>query len=103
MIRLVKESLYEKFTEEGDPIEDLGIGARAQIKKWFDSVGINSRQYTIDDDMHIYVEGYLDLEGSAITKLPDNLSVGGSLYLRDTKITELPKNLKVKGKIFKDF
>jgi len=25
-MKLVKESLYEKFTEDGDPVKDLGIG-----------------------------------------------------------------------------
>ena len=31
--------------------------------------------------------GSLDLSGTQITALPDNLTVGGSLYLRDTQIT----------------
>jgi hypothetical protein len=47
--------------------------------------------------------GNLDLNGTRIKKLPDNLSVGISLYLRGTQITELPKSFKVKGEIYKDF
>ena len=31
--------------------------------------------------------GWLDLSGTKITALPDNLTVGGGLYLRDTGIT----------------
>jgi len=31
-VKLVKESLYEKFTEGGDPIRDLGIGQKPEEK-----------------------------------------------------------------------
>jgi hypothetical protein len=41
--------------------------------------------------------GSLDLRGTAITALPDNLTVGGSLDLRGTPITALPDNLTVGG------
>ena len=37
----------------------------------------------------------LDLSGTQITSLPDNLTVGGSLYLSGTQITSLPDNLTV--------
>ena len=43
------------------------------------------------------VGGWLDLEGTNITALPDNLTVGGSLDLRGTNITALPDNLTVGG------
>ena len=41
--------------------------------------------------------GGLDLRGTEITALPDNLTVGGWLDLRDTGITALPDNLTVGG------
>ena len=41
--------------------------------------------------------GWLDLSGTQITELPDNLTVGGWLDLRNTQITELPDNLTVGG------
>ena len=43
--------------------------------------------------------GWLDLSGTAITALPDNLTVGGSLYLSSTQITALPDNLTVGGSL----
>ena len=43
--------------------------------------------------------GYLDLEGTNITSLPDNLTVGGSLDLEGTNITSLPDNLTVGGSL----
>ena len=39
--------------------------------------------------------GNLDLSGTSITELPDNLTVGGVLDLSGTKITALPDNLTV--------
>ena len=93
-MKLVKESLYETFTQASDPIEDLGIGIRAQIKKWF-KTWAPSVDYEIDDEFNITIEDNLDLRGTQITKLPDNLSVGGWLDIRRTSITKLPDNLKV--------
>ena len=43
--------------------------------------------------------GSLDLSGTGITSLPDNLTVGGSLYLSGTGITSLPDNLTVGGSL----
>ena len=45
----------------------------------------------------LYYSGSLDLEGTQITALPENLTVGGSLDLRGTQITALPENLTVGG------
>ena len=39
------------------------------------------------------VGGYLDLRGTSITALPDNLTVGGYLDLSGTSITALPDKL----------
>ena len=46
---------------------------------------------------NLTVRGFLDLRGTAITSLPDNLMVGGDLYLENTAITSLPDNLTVGG------
>ena len=96
-MKLVREHINEKFKEESDPISDMGIGQRALIKKWFDSVGIPEDYYTIDKNLNITVKGTLDLRGTEITKLPDNLSVKGHLDLYRSSITKLPDNLSVGG------
>jgi hypothetical protein len=49
---------------------------------------------------NLTVGGYLYLEGTAITSLPDNLTVGGYLYLTGTAITSLPDNLTVGGYLY---
>lgn len=41
--------------------------------------------------------GNLNLRGTPITQLPDNLTVGGRMNLSDTQITALPDNLTVSG------
>ena len=45
-------------------------------------------------------KGNLDLNGTPVKKLPDNLQVGRSLDLGNTPIKELPDNLKVGGYLF---
>ena len=54
------------------------------IKKFREETG-----YTLEynDGQFSYV-GYLDLVGTQITSLPDNLTVGGDLDLRGTQITD---------------
>ena len=64
-----------------------------QVSKFEEQTG---RQLNIKNNKPYYA-GDLDLDGTGITSLPDNLTVGGSLYLRDTGITSLPDNLIVGG------
>ena len=44
-----------------------------------------------------YYRGYLYLNGTGITSLPEGLTVGGSLNLHGTSITSLPNDLTVGG------
>lgn len=46
---------------------------------------------------NLTVNGFLDLSNTPITALPDNLTVGGSLFLSNTPITALPDNLTIGG------
>ena len=57
--------------------------------------------YTLEELQNIMNAngGSLDLRGTGITALPDNLTVGGSLYLEGTGITALPDNLTVGGSL----
>jgi len=34
---IVREHIYEKFVEDSDPITDMGIGMKHQIKKWIET------------------------------------------------------------------
>jgi hypothetical protein len=54
--------------------------------------------YTLEvKDGLLHYSGFLDLEGTGITSLPEGLTVGGSLDLRGTGITSLPEGLTVGG------
>ena len=44
----------------------------------------------------IEVDRVLSVEGSTITSLPDDLTVGSLLNIRDTKIQDIPVNLNIK-------
>ena len=101
-MKLVREHINE-ISLGGSHLERMGVGWKTSIKRWFDAAGISVKDYVINDDLTINVIGNLDLRGTPITSLPDNLSVGGGLDLRGTQITSLPKDLKVKGTIYKDF
>ncbi len=46
---------------------------------------------------NLNVDGDLDLSNTNISSLPENLTVGGSLDLSNTNISSLPKSLKVGG------
>lgn len=94
---IVRENL--NFEREKDPKRVMSIGRIAQIRKWFDSLGIDERKYTIYDDFNVSVEGSLGLSNTLITSLPERLNVGGSLYLSNTPITSLPKGLSVGGSL----
>ena len=58
--------------------------------------------YTLEvKDGHLHYSGYLDLRGTAITSLPEGLTVGGNLYLRGTGITDtsnVSRNLSAKAR-----
>ena len=64
---------------------------------WLKKYGV---AYDISADGRISVGDSLDLQGTQISALPDNLTVGGSLYLRGTQISALPDNLTVGGYLY---
>ena len=86
----------------GNPYKTLKVGKRTQIEEWFKTYAPYS-EYEIKDDLSVYVKGYLDLRGTNVSELPDNLIVRGNLDLRGTSVSELPDDLYVGGKIYKDF
>jgi len=63
------------------------------------SLDLRGTQITALPD-NLTVGGWLDLSGTQITALPDNLTVGGWLDLSGTQITALPDNLTVGGSLY---
>ena len=68
-------------------------------KKWFDSIEKLKLVKELEnhpDGVQYRYEGYLDLRGTNITKLPDNLYVYESLILKNCKqLTKLPDGIHV--------
>ena len=48
-MKLVREHINERFEEESDPIQDMDIGAKYLIRKWFEAWAPDVK-YTIDND-----------------------------------------------------
>jgi len=79
-MKLVKEHINEKFTDESDPIHDMGIGITVKIKKWLteninplDNHNNKRPLYIINDDITIDVNGNL-APLRKITKLPNYIN-----------------------------
>lgn len=66
-------------------------------------VSIDKEHVNLITTVKTPLSGDLDLRGTGITCLPENLSVGGDLDLEGTGITCLPDNLSVGGSLLSDF
>lgn len=60
--------------------------------KYLKKMGI---EFTVNDNGHLKIGSSLDLRGTQITALPDNLTVGGSLDLEGTQINRKEYNISV--------
>ena len=92
-MRLVPESLNEVFSFErstSDPLKNLSVGKKVQIVKWLDSYEI--KNYTINDDLTIDVNGSVNLFNQSLTCFPSFIKfneVSGSFYCNSNKLTSL--------------
>ena len=91
---------FERSSSEKDFKKDLGIGRIYQIEKWFSDLGYSSDKYIIDKDFNIKVKRHLDLRGTNITSLPNNLNVGRDIWLDKDRRNKIyvPEYLKEKVK-----
>lgn len=65
----------------------------------YDSLSLRNCKSLKSLPQNLDIPGVLDLSGSSLTELPDNLTVGQQLIL-PSGVTRLPKNLVVRGTIF---
>lgn len=89
------EQQIEKFYKETGKKLEIKDG-KPYCSGWLDLHG--TAITSLPDNL--VVGDWLDLYGTAITSLPDNLVVGGFLDLRGTAITSLPDNLVVGGELY---
>jgi hypothetical protein len=79
--------IFEKFTEDSDPIQDLGIGMSHIIKKWLLNYKITN--YKINSDLTIDVHDQLNLNKYKFTELPEYINfnyVFGDFHAAETKL-----------------
>jgi len=86
--------ISEKFTEEGDPIADMNIGAKFLITKWLKSVEVEN--YTINEDGTIDIKGNFVIEEKPKCfinrKFPDYIQfnyVSGHVTFRHNNVISL--------------
>ena len=80
----------------GDEAEKLILQGKEVTKNVVGDLYLSGTAITALPD-NLTVQGGLYLTGTPITALPDNLTVHEHLYLMRTPITALPDNLKVGG------
>ena len=95
------KKVYEFINPKTDKyeLEDvLPLGTKAlkkiEIDDWFKTWAPNV-EYTVDDGLDIKVNDYLDLSGSKVTELPDNLHINESLNLSSSDIIKLSDNMYI--------
>jgi hypothetical protein len=87
----IKESLNEKFTEDSDPVHDMGIGIKPLIEKWLKKYGI--KHYEINSNFSIDVpHNNVDLEGRHLKNLPSYIQfnyIKGYFTVINNQLTSL--------------
>ena len=77
-MKLVKEILYEKFSDESDPIKDMGIGMRHKIEEWIEldtEIKSHIHYYVITGDGKINAKE-VDISYTRLHLLPSYIRFG---------------------------
>jgi len=97
-MKLIREHINEKFTENSDPIHDMNIGIKGLIKEWLKTYNI--KDYKINDDMTIDSFNSINLQNKKLNNFPDyinfNIIHDGFFDIRENNFTSLrgsPKQL----------
>ena len=97
-MKLVKEHINEKFTEEGDPINDMGIGTKFLIKKWIDKINkdypfplkrISKYRINKDGTISVYKKTNIDV---SFGNFPDYIKfkyASSNFYVGNSTLTTL--------------
>ena len=91
-MKLVRESLNELmgFERSDDIKTNLQLGKRPPIVKWLDTMGV--KNYTINPDLTIDVEGSVNLFNKNLTEFPDYIKfnyVSGYFDCANNQLTSL--------------
>jgi len=95
-MKLVREFLNERmgFTEDGDPVKDMGIGKDHLIHKWMSEHGIAKHKYRITSKKRIIGDDTFVFSNHSIEELPEYIQfahINGSFHIDNCDL----KTLKV--------
>lgn len=85
--------VYDTLRIDGSNIEDIPDSLAI-------TNSIHAGQSRLKEFRRSAVYGYLNLDHTQITRLPNNLKVGGYLSVDGIQFEEIPKNLEVYGDFF---
>lgn len=99
-MKFIRETLYEDnnlmdyihFTEDSDPIGDMGIGTEEKIKKWLSEMNIRSSNYRLTKRNSINVYDVVDLSNRDIKNFPEYIKfnhIVGGFHCEDTGLNTL--------------
>jgi hypothetical protein len=91
--------IYEKFTDESDPISDMGIGLKHLIEEWIKQINLKSKNlgqgsiqdYFIDDEGFINSKSSISFADKC-GDLPSYINFkysGGTVYMNRCNLTSL--------------
>jgi len=91
-MKLIKEKLYDylRFTEQGDPIKDLGIGLEPTIRMWMSKLNISSYKLTKKFSINVYHNVLLSEKN--ISEFPPYIKfnhITGGFHCDNNKLTSL--------------
>ena len=97
----MKAKKVNEFVQRKDIKANVGIDVlyKKSIEEWFAKWAPDT-DYVILTNLDIYVYDELDLIGSSLTYLPDNLRIGRYLDLDESDIIKIPKNLRVNNRLY---
>lgn len=101
-MKLVREYIInEKFTEESDPITDIGIGLKVLIDNWINFMNGSSGQHTENKIINYKINnnGSIDVGNpKLLSKIKQILS-----HIYNGEYRELPEAIEIRGDVISKF
>ena len=72
-MKLVREHINEKFTEDSDSVTDMNIGMEAKLKKFIDENGVSDTR-PVELLMDVIIGNNIDLVEYLLNKYPENIN-----------------------------
>jgi hypothetical protein len=104
-MKLVSEHINE-FKQGQDPYKTMGMGYTGRVNDWADQINnfyiqdggyerpLTSKTMRFNKNS-VEIFHPININGSNINWLPDNMTIHGFLDIENTNITKLPINLKI--------